>query len=133
MGHNKIHNNIMINKLVIPRISHKFNADAIASRLWDYNLCKVSRILLVPYSDKNENIAYIEVEHWLDYAYIIVPLLENHKPVYVGFDQWELLDSSHFLSDLDTNITAPIKVTLYSEKYFENISQSLFTLASINS
>lgn len=122
----------MMNKLVIPCISNKFSADAIATRLWDYNLCKVSRILLVPSSSINENTAYIEVEYWLDYSYIIIPLLENNRPVYIGFDQWELLDSSHFVSDLHTNLTIPIKVTIYTEKYFENKSQSLFALSSIN-
>ena len=121
----------MVNTLVIPRISNKFNSDAIANTLWEFNICKVSRILLVPSSDNDENIAYIGVEQWLDCADFIVSLLENNRPVHIGFDNWTVLDASTFVSDSDKEV-GPIKVTIYSDNYFKNITQALFMIASIS-
>lgn len=121
----------MVKTLVIPRISNKFNANVIANTLWEFNICKVSRVLLVPSSDKDENIAYIGVEKWLDCAEFIVSLLETNRPVHIGFDNWTVLNAYNFVSDSD-NAVGPIKVTIYSDNYFKNISQALFMIASIN-
>ena len=118
----------MITSIVIPNIPNSFTADAIANVLWENNLCRVSRILLVPSSIKDVNIAYIGVEQWCEF---IVPTLLQNKPVYIGFDNWTLINAENFIAD-ETEITDNIKITSYSEKYFEKISQALFILSSIN-
>jgi hypothetical protein len=117
--------------IVIPRISSQINEDMIANTLWENNICKVSRILLVPSFTKDINIAYIGIDKWLPCSEYIVSSLKNNKKIYIGYNNWELVWSENFL-EVDVNLKSPIKVTTYSEKYFENISQVLFMIAGIN-
>jgi len=121
----------MFNTIVIPRISSEFNEDMIANILWEQNICKVKRILLVPSFTKDINVAYIGIEQWLPGSLCIVSSLKNNIKVSVGCYDWSLQCAENFLEN-DTNLDSKIKVKIYSQKYFENISQASFWISGIN-
>lgn len=121
----------MFNIIVIPRISSEFNEDMIANILWEQNICKVKRILLVPSFTKDINVAYIGIEQWLPGSLCIVSALKNNIKVSVGCYDWSLKCAENFLEN-DTNLDSKIKVKIYSEKYFENMVQASFWISGIN-